>query len=74
MLKVTEALLLFSTSKTSDQVQYLAMPSMSLSYRINPHWSIETELGARWQNTVTAGTGQQMLDVLATAGYRYEFQ
>ena len=62
------------TSKTSDQVQYLAMPSMSLSYRINPHWSIETELGARWQNTVTAGTGQQMLDVLATAGYRYEFQ
>ena len=61
-------------SKTSDQVQYLAMPSMSLSYRVNPHWSIETELGARWQNTVTAGAGQQMLDILATAGYRYEFQ
>ena len=62
------------TSKTSDQIQYLAMPSVSMSYRVNRNWSIESELGARWQNTVTAGVGQQMLDVLATAGYRYEFQ
>ncbi|MDE2382994.1 MAG: hypothetical protein KGO53_00130 [Alphaproteobacteria bacterium] len=60
-------------AKTSDQVQYLVMPSLSASYKINKSWSLESELGFRWQDTVTGGIGNQMLDVLATAGYRFEF-
>ena len=60
-------------SSISDQVQYLVMPSLSASYRINQNWSIESELGARYQNTVTNGQSSPSLDVLATAGYRYEF-
>ena len=50
------------------------MPSLSASYRINQNWSIESELGARYQNTVTNGQSSPSLDVLATAGYRYEFK
>jgi hypothetical protein len=61
-------------STISDQVQYLVMPSLSANYKINKNWSIEGELGARYQNLVTAGVGSPSLDVLATAGYRYEIQ
>ena len=60
-------------SSISDPVQYLVMPSLSANYRINQNWSIESELGARYQNTVTNGQSSPSLDVLATAGYRYEF-
>jgi hypothetical protein len=61
-------------SSISDQVQYLALPSLSASYRINNNWSVESELGLRYQDTVTNGQSSPSLDVLATAGYRYEFQ
>ncbi len=62
------------TSKTSDQATYSILPSISASYRINKNWTLESEIGARWINTVTAGVGNQSLDILASAGYRYEFQ
>ncbi len=61
-------------SSISDQVQYLVMPSLSANYKINKNWSIEGELGARYQDTVTNGQSSPSLDILATAGYRYEFQ
>jgi len=62
------------TSKTSDQVQYSVLPSVNMSYRVNKNWTLESEVGARWINTVNAGVGNQSLDILASAGYRFEFQ
>jgi hypothetical protein len=61
-------------SSISDQVQYLVMPSLSANYRIGKNWSIESELGARYQDTVTSGVSSPSVDILAMAGYRYDFQ
>jgi hypothetical protein len=60
-------------SKTNNQNQYLVMPSFSARYRLNKQWSFETEIGGRWQDTVTNIDSSQSLDILATAGYRFEF-
>ena len=60
-------------AKTTDRTQYLVMPSVAARYRLNKNWNFELEIGARWENDVTATGSSQTLDVLATAGYRYEF-
>jgi hypothetical protein len=60
-------------SKNNNQKQYLVMPSFSARYRLDKKWSFETEIGGRWQDTVTAIDSNQTLDILATAGYRFEF-
>lgn len=53
-----------------NQSQYLVQSSVNVGYKINNNWSFESEIGARYQNTA----GTEMVDVLASAGYRYDFQ
>lgn len=60
-------------SKTTDQLQFLVMPSVATRYRLNKRWSFETEIGLRWEDIVTDLSDTRSLDVLATAGYRFEF-
>lgn len=60
-------------SKIADQQTYLLMPSLTARYRISKQWSLEGELGARWQDTVTPIGSNINVDVLATIGYRFEF-
>jgi hypothetical protein len=62
-----------SVSKTSNQQTYLVMPSVTARYKIDKQWSLEGELGARWQDTVTAATSTTNVDILASMGYRFEF-
>jgi hypothetical protein len=62
------------SSHTVDQIQYLVGTSLNANYRINKNWTLESEIGLRYQDTVTAGVGQEQLDIVAFAGYRYEFQ
>lgn len=59
--------------KTQDRTQYLFMPSLQARYRINKVWNFEFELGARWEDNRAPAGDTHSLDVLATAGYRYEF-
>jgi hypothetical protein len=49
------------------------MPSLTARYRISKQWSLEGELGARGQDTVTPMGSNINVDVLATIGYRFEF-
>ncbi len=60
-------------SLTSDQVQWLAMPSLGIRYHVAKNWNVEAEAGARWQDTISAGVASQSLDLLATLGYRFDF-
>jgi hypothetical protein len=62
-----------SVSKTTNQQTYLVMPSITARYKIDKQWSLEGELGARWQDTVTATTATTNVDILASMGYRFEF-
>ena len=62
-----------SVGKTSNQQTYLVMPSVTARYKIDKQWSLEGELGARWQDTVTATTSTTNVDILASVGYRFEF-
>ncbi len=60
-------------SKINDQQQLLIMPSVASRYRLNKKWSFESELGLRWEDVMSTLGDTQTLDILATAGYRYEF-
>lgn len=60
-------------SKTSDQKQYVVSSSLASRYKINKNWSFETELGLRWEDIVTPMNDARSIDILATAGYRFEF-
>jgi hypothetical protein len=60
-------------SKINDQKQFLVMPSLVSRYRLDKKWSFETELGVRWEDVLTTLGDTQTLDILATAGYRFEF-
>jgi hypothetical protein len=62
-----------SVSKTTNQQTYLLMPSITARYKIDKQWSLEGELGARWQDTVTATTATTNVDIIASMGYRFEF-
>ena len=62
-----------TVSKTIDQQTYVIMPGMTARYRINKQWSVESEIGVRWQDTVTPLSSATSLDVLANIGYRFEF-
>ena len=62
-----------SVSKMSNQQTYLIMPSMTARYKIDKQWSLEGELGARWQDTVTPITSTTNVDIIASMGYRFEF-
>ncbi len=62
------------TSTTSDQMQYLAGGSVHAYYKLRPNWNLDAELGARWQNTVNAGVNSPQLDIIASLGYRWDFQ
>ncbi len=62
-----------SISKTTNQQTYLIMPSVNARYRIDKRWSLEAEIGARWQDTVTPTSATTNVDVLANLGYRFEF-
>lgn len=55
----------------SDQVLFL--PSVSLHYEIDDHWSFESEIALRWEDNRDAGSGGQNAELLITAGYRYQF-
>ena len=63
----------FRDSRTSDQKQYVVSSSLASRYKFNRHWSFETEFGVRWEDIVTGGNDARTIDLLATAGYRYEF-
>jgi hypothetical protein len=60
-------------SRTSDQLQYLISGSVASRYKINKNWSFEAEAGARWEDIVTTLSDTRSINLLATAGYRYEF-
>ena len=60
-------------SKTSDQMQYVVSGSLASRYKLDRHWSFETELGARWEDIATSASDTRSIDILATAGFRYEF-
>ncbi|MGB8315278.1 MAG: hypothetical protein WCE69_12425, partial [Aestuariivirga sp.] len=60
-------------SKDADRTQYLIMPSIATRYRLNKKWSFDVEVGARLEELLTETDATWNLDVLATAGYRYEF-
>jgi hypothetical protein len=62
-----------SVSKTTNQQTYLVMPSVNARYKINKQWSLEGEIGARWQDTVTPTSANINVDVIASMGYRFEF-
>ena len=63
----------FRKSLTSDQFQYMVGASLGASYRLNNHWTFESEAGLRYQNSISAGVSQPSLDFTISAGYRYEF-
>lgn len=53
--------------------QILIMPSLGLQYQVTDHWSFESEMALRWEdNRDAAGSGQNV-ELLMTAGYRYQF-
>ena len=58
---------------TGEQYVYSIVPSFKSSYRINKQWSLEAEISANWKDVVAPSGSSQSLDVLATAGYRFEF-
>ncbi len=60
-------------SKTTDQKQYLIVPSVSSRYRMSKKWSFESELSLRWEDLVTSMGDAKSLNLQATAGYRFEF-
>jgi hypothetical protein len=62
-----------SVSKTTNQQTYLIMPSITARYKIDKQWSLEGELGALWQDTVTPITSTTNVDIIASMGYRFEF-
>ncbi len=64
----------YRPSKTANQVQYIVQSSLNVNYKINKFWTFESEIGARYQNSVSAGIGSETVDVLAMAGYRYDIQ
>jgi hypothetical protein len=51
----------------------LVMPSLNARYRFSKQWSFETELGARWQEKIDPTNPSTTVDILASAGYRFEF-
>ncbi len=60
-------------SKTSDQLQYVVSGSVASRYKLDKHWSFEAELGGRWEDISTSASDTRSIDILATAGFRYEF-
>jgi hypothetical protein len=60
-------------SKTNDQKQLLVMPSVASRYRLSKNWSFDSEIGFRWEDVMTSLGDTRTLDMLATAGYRFEF-
>ncbi len=58
---------------SGEQYVYSIVPSFKSSYRINKQWSLEAEISANWKDVVAPSGASQSLDVLATAGYRFEF-
>lgn len=59
--------------KIQDRIQYLVMPSIGARYRLSKSWNFEMEVGARWEHNLSVDGAADNLDLLATAGYRYEF-
>jgi hypothetical protein len=51
----------------------LIIPSINAKYRVDKKWSLESEIGARWQDRFDPVMPSTNLDILATLGYRYEF-
>jgi len=60
-------------SLTSDQMQLLAGGSLSAYYKLRSNWSLEAELGARWQDNITTGISSPQMDLIASMGYRWDF-
>jgi hypothetical protein len=56
-----------------EQFVYSIVPSFKSSYRINKQWSLEAEISANWKDVVAPLSATQSMDLLATAGYRFEF-
>jgi hypothetical protein len=58
---------------TGGQYVYSIVPSFKSSYRIDKQWSLEAEISANWKDVVAPSGASQTMDLLATAGYRFEF-
>lgn len=53
--------------------QYYVMPSLGLDYRIARHWLFESQAAARWEDDRKNGKSSKSLELMLSAGYRYEF-
>jgi len=63
----------YRDSKDDDREQVLIMPSLNLGYRLNEHWSLETEAGAKWEDNLGGDASGDRSEFLFALGYRYEF-
>jgi hypothetical protein len=63
----------YRDSKTQDAQQMLFMPTVGFRYRFDNNWNFELEGGARWEHSMAAAGDDENLDLLMSAGYRYEF-
>lgn len=57
----------------SKSPSYLIMPSVSTRYKFNKSWSFDTDVGARWLETISPLNPSSNVDFVASAGYRFEF-
>ena len=74
VLRLTPRLrLAFRDSKRSDLQQILIMPSLGTRYSVTDHWKFEVEAAARFESNWGSAGGNQNVELLLTAGYRYEF-
>jgi hypothetical protein len=62
-----------SHASKSETTTYTVIPSLKSTYRIDKKWSFEAEVSANWKEMVTATMTSQSVDILASAGYRFEF-
>jgi Autotransporter beta-domain len=60
----------YTDSKTDT---FLVIPSINARYRFDKKWSLESEIGARWQERLDPINPSSTLDVLGSVGFRFEF-
>lgn len=63
----------YREGKSTDQQQILVMPSLGARYKVADHWVLELEGAARFEDNWSPMGNSQNLELLVTAGYRYEF-
>ncbi len=72
-LRINPRVLMAYRDGSPDYRQLMILPSIGLKYAVSDHWSLETEIGFRWEDNTIGASHNRNGELLFTAGYRYEF-